>query len=224
MRVMLIVLLLAGFGAQACADQLGNAADGLAYARAHCAECHGVETGRDDFSPNVDRRCLTPESAALAVETEDRAALIDSLILCKFLRGVFGDLFAEAAEMLRLVTGWDVSGEELRATSRRIVAAKKLFNSRAGWQPSEDVLPKRFLSRALSDDPAAHLSREQLAAAVQAYNLHRGWTAEGWLPCELLAELDYSAASAKTASTETLNPGSVADVATSPGTKSPCTR
>ena len=54
MRVMLIVLLLAGFGTQVCADQLGNAADGLAYARAHCAECHGVETGRDDFSPNVD--------------------------------------------------------------------------------------------------------------------------------------------------------------------------
>lgn len=54
MRVMLIVLLLAGFGTQVCADQLGNAADGLAYARAHCAECHGVETSRDDFSPNVD--------------------------------------------------------------------------------------------------------------------------------------------------------------------------
>ena len=54
MRVMLIALLLAGIGAPARADQLGNAADGLAYARAHCAECHGVETSRDDFSPNVD--------------------------------------------------------------------------------------------------------------------------------------------------------------------------
>ena len=54
MRVMLVVLLLAGFGAEARADQLGNAADGLAYARAHCAECHGVEATRDDFSPNVD--------------------------------------------------------------------------------------------------------------------------------------------------------------------------
>jgi len=54
MRFMLVVLLLAGFGAEARADQLGNAADGLAYARAHCAECHGVEATRDDFSPNVD--------------------------------------------------------------------------------------------------------------------------------------------------------------------------
>ena len=27
----------------------------------------------------------------LAVETEDKAALMDSLILCKFLRGVFAD-------------------------------------------------------------------------------------------------------------------------------------
>ena len=42
-----------------------------------------------DFSSRVDRLAGGVESARAAVETEDPAALIDSLILCKFLRGVF---------------------------------------------------------------------------------------------------------------------------------------
>ena len=102
-----------------------------------------------DFSAQVDRLHGTPDAAIQAVETEDRAALIDSLILCKFLRGVFTDLFAEAADLLRLVTSWDVSGDELRTTARRVVTAKKLFNQREGWTAAEDTLPRRFLSEGL---------------------------------------------------------------------------
>ena len=99
-----------------------------------------------DFSARADRLHGTPEAALLAIETEDRAALMDSLILCKFLRGVFGDLYAESADLLRHVTGWDVTAAELCMTARRIVTAKKLFNIREGWTPAEDTLPERFLS------------------------------------------------------------------------------
>ena len=45
-----------------------------------------------DFSDRTDRRQLSPEDALLAVETENKAAVMDSLILCKFLRGVFDDV------------------------------------------------------------------------------------------------------------------------------------
>jgi aldehyde:ferredoxin oxidoreductase len=143
-----------------------------------------------DFSERVDRRHVEPEAAILAVETEDRAALLDSLILCKFLRGVFSDLFTESSQMLNLVTGWDTTAEELRLTARRIVTAKKLFNIQAGWRPDEDTLPERFLKTPLADDEQAELSRERLAALVEAYNLARGWTRDGFLPSEHLAALD----------------------------------
>jgi aldehyde:ferredoxin oxidoreductase len=113
------------------------------------------------------------------VETENKAALMDSLILCKFLRGVFTDFYGEAAHMLRLVTGWDTSDAELRLTAERIVAAKKLFNIRAGWTPAEDTLPPRLLRSALSDDPQAALSSEHLTTAIAAYNEARGWTVMG---------------------------------------------
>src|SRR5205823_3878333 len=90
-----------------------------------------------DFSSKTNRLQGGPDTARLAIETEDKAALIDSLILCKFLRGVFTDLFTESADLLSLVTGWDITSDELRSSVRRIVTAKKLFNIREGWSPAE---------------------------------------------------------------------------------------
>jgi aldehyde:ferredoxin oxidoreductase len=139
-----------------------------------------------DFSAAADRLRGSEESARLAVETEDRAALIDSLILCKFLRGVFADLWAESAGLLQKVTGWDVTADELRADARRVVTAKKLFNVREGWTPAEDTLPRRFLHEGLpaGTAPGATLPAERLRAMVTAYNLARGWTPDGRVPRE----------------------------------------
>ncbi|MBA3708581.1 MAG: aldehyde:ferredoxin oxidoreductase, partial [Planctomycetes bacterium] len=144
-----------------------------------------------DFSETVDRLKGSPEGARLATEPEDKAALMDSLILCKFLRGVFSDFYGEAAAMLKAVAGWDVTADELRATAARIVALKKAFNIREGWTPADDTLPKRFLSEGLPDGAAkgAVIPRERLQAMVRAYNLARGWTEDGWLPETVYQEL-----------------------------------
>jgi aldehyde:ferredoxin oxidoreductase len=145
-----------------------------------------------DFSERVDRRHLTPQAARLAVETEDRAALLDSLILCKFLRHALSDLYEEAAQMLRLVCGWEVLPQELVRCSQRIVTARKLFNLRAGWTPEEDTLPARLLAAPLPDDPAARLTAEQLQRAKEAYYAARGWTAQGQVPPAQLDALDLA--------------------------------
>jgi aldehyde:ferredoxin oxidoreductase len=128
-----------------------------------------------DFSDKVDRRNVTLDDVRHAIETEDKAALMDSLIMCKFLRGVFEDFYAEAADMLRSVTGWAVTGDEMRETARRIVTARRQFNLLAGWTPAEDTLPERFLNTPLPNDPAASLSRERLDALVAEYHRQRGW-------------------------------------------------
>jgi aldehyde:ferredoxin oxidoreductase len=128
-----------------------------------------------DFSDKVDRRHVTLDAVRHAIDTEDKAALMDSMIICKFLRGVFDDFHAEAAEMLRSVTGWDVSADELRETAKRIVCAKRQFNLLAGWTPAEDTLPERFLSTPLPNDPEASLSRERLDSLVAEYHRQRGW-------------------------------------------------
>jgi aldehyde:ferredoxin oxidoreductase len=128
-----------------------------------------------DFSDKVDRKHVTVDAVHYAIETEDKAAIMDSLIVCKFLRGVFDDFYIEAADMLRLVTGWDVTAGELRETAVRIVRAKREFNLLAGWTIGEDMLPDRFLKGCLAGDPAATLSREQLSLLVNEYHRQRGW-------------------------------------------------
>ena len=126
-----------------------------------------------DFSDKVDRRHATRESVRHAIDTEDRAALMDSLILCKFLRGVFSDFHEESAAMLRAITGWDITADELRETARRVLAVKREFNVRAGWTAEEDTLPDRFFDDSLPDDPDAILTRERLRELVAEYHQQR---------------------------------------------------
>ncbi|MGE0022299.1 MAG: c-type cytochrome [Hyphomicrobium sp.] len=52
LHVLVVAMLIAAGGAEA--QDLGDARLGGDYARAHCAECHGVEAAGDDFSPNPD--------------------------------------------------------------------------------------------------------------------------------------------------------------------------
>jgi aldehyde:ferredoxin oxidoreductase len=128
-----------------------------------------------DFSDKVDRRHVTLDAVRYAIETEDKAALMDSLIICKFLRGVFEDFYTEAADMLHRVSGWDATADELRETARRIVGIKRQFNLMAGWTLDEDTLPARFLDTRLPSDPAAAIDRRQLEALVAEYHRQRGW-------------------------------------------------
>jgi aldehyde:ferredoxin oxidoreductase len=134
-----------------------------------------------DFSDRVDRLHGDARAARLAIEPEDRAALLDCLILCKFLRGVFGDLYADSAELLRAVTGQDYDADELRAVARRVVDLRKAFNVREGWHPADDTLPRRLLEEPIAEGPVAgaRLTRARLERMVRSYNRARGWSADG---------------------------------------------
>ena len=134
-----------------------------------------------DLSGDLDRLDGGDAHVAAAIETEDRAAVMDSLILCKFLRGVFTDPFGEWAALLASVTGWGVTGDELRATARRIVLAKRVYNIREGWQPSDDWLPDRLLNEpvTLPSGRVATLTAGRLRAMIDAYYEKRGLDHEG---------------------------------------------
>ena len=134
-----------------------------------------------DLSGELDRFDGGDAHVAAAVETEDRAAIMDSLILCKFLRGVFTEPFEEWAGLLSSVTGWDVDGAELRRTARRIVLAKRVYNIREGWRPADDWLPERLLSEPLrlASGREAGLTPVRLRAMIDAYYTARGLDDQG---------------------------------------------
>ncbi len=145
-----------------------------------------------DLSGRQDRLNGGEPHVAGAIETEDRAAIMDSLILCKFLRGVFEDPFSEWAALLGMVTGWDVDAAELEQTARRIVLAKRLFNLREGWTRAEDWLPERFLTQSLELDSGrtATLTAERLTGMIDGYYRGRGLEPTGVPSRDTLRELD----------------------------------
>ncbi|TWT58812.1 putative oxidoreductase YdhV [Thalassoglobus neptunius] len=134
-----------------------------------------------DFSPGVDRLNPGNRAAQMAVETEDEASIMDSLILCKFLRGVFEDRMSSMATMLELVTGANFNSESLKERAAGIVTAKKLFNIRQGWTAAEDTLPDRFFNLPVRGTPSdgAILNREVLRNQIQAYYSLRKWSPSG---------------------------------------------
>ncbi len=127
-----------------------------------------------DLSEETDRTVADPEKGGLAARSEVKAAVLDSLVLCKFLRGVFEDLPSETAVLLRLVTGWEFTGAELEAVGERVVNLRKLYNLREGATRAEDTLPERLLA----GGPGA-LDRGGLDSMIAAYFAARGWDADG---------------------------------------------
>jgi aldehyde:ferredoxin oxidoreductase len=145
-----------------------------------------------DLSGRHDRLAGGEPHVRGAIDTEDRAAIMDSMILCKFLRGVFDDPLPQWAELLNTVTGWNTDGDELATTARRIVMAKRLFNVREGWTRDEDWLPERFLSESLQLDSgrAATLTSDQLAGMISSYYRGRGLDSAGLPTAAELGRLD----------------------------------
>ncbi len=148
-----------------------------------------------DLSGGVDRFTGGPAHVAAAVDTEDRAAVMDSMILCKFLRGVFEDPFTEWARLLALVTGWDLDADELHATARRIVRAKRAFNLREGATAADDTLPARMLETPLElgSGRRAALSADRLREMVAGYYRARGLDEDGRVVAADLADLHLQA-------------------------------
>ncbi len=134
-----------------------------------------------DLSGDLDRLAGGDAHVAAAIETEDRAAVMDSMILCKFLRGVFTDPFKEWAAALTAVTGWDIAGPELHDTARRIVLAKRVYNIREGWRPEDDWLPDRLLTESfpLPSGRVASLTPARLRSMIGAYYKSRGLDSAG---------------------------------------------
>ena len=154
--------------------------------------CHNRSGAYEaDFSGEVNRLTADAGRGSLVVASEDFAAVMDSLIVCKFLRKCFTDFYAEGADLVSKVTGWSCSSTELRRVGERIHTLKKMFNIREGWQPKEDWLPERLLSETLPTGVAqgVGLTPTELREMIQGYYKARKWDENGFVPEKKLREL-----------------------------------
>lgn len=124
----------------------------------------------------------------LVAELAEFNAIKFSLCICDF----WGTIdYAIMAELLTLVTGREWTEEEMGQIGRRVVNIGRAFNQREGFDRSHDKVPKRLLTEALKNGPAAGqvIPPEAYEDMLTQYYTAMGWGEDGIMPDDLIATL-----------------------------------
>ena len=139
---------------------------GLSYATAARGACHLRGTFyKAELSGEVAPDQIRGK-ALYHIDYEDRSALFDSLILCRFFRDFY--LWDEIAALIEGSTGLTFNKGELEILANRITQQTRHFNHREGVGAELDTLPRRFLKE--SNAEGAHLEADELALMIDEYN------------------------------------------------------
>ncbi|MGE5187664.1 MAG: aldehyde ferredoxin oxidoreductase family protein [Betaproteobacteria bacterium] len=135
-----------------------------------------------DVKGKVDRLKAERGRGLIVKETEDVNAIIDSLIICKNAKGTLYKELADMAKLYSLVTGVDMTSEQLRAAGERIINIARLINLREGLTRKDDTLPWKVMNQPIQDDgpvKGAVVTQEELDLLIDDYYTSRGWTVDG---------------------------------------------
>jgi aldehyde:ferredoxin oxidoreductase len=107
---------------------------------------------------------------------QDTTAVMDSLGLCNWL--LMGLKFKNFVPLVNSCLGTNYTADDLLSIGERVWNAERLFNMKAGFDGSHDVLPKRFTEEPLSNgDEEGQISR--VKEMLPEYYSLRGWSGEG---------------------------------------------
>ncbi len=137
---------------------------------------------------------LTEEKVRFGYETEVFYSMMDSAELCQFVYGPTWTLYGptETLEMMKAVTGWDLTMDELMEVGRRRLDLFRTFNAREGFGRKDDKLPKKFFKQLVGTGPTAGfaLTHEEVDTAIEQYYKMAGWTSDGVPTRETLKKHD----------------------------------
>jgi aldehyde:ferredoxin oxidoreductase len=137
---------------------------------------------------------LTEEKVRFAYETEVFYSMLDSAELCQFVYGPTWTLYdgKDTVEMMKAVTGWDLTLEELMEVGRRRLSLFRTFNAREGLGRKDDRLPKKFFKALKGTGPTAGfaLTHEEVDSAIDHYYKLAGLNADGAPTPETLKQHD----------------------------------
>ena len=137
---------------------------------------------------------LTEEKVRFAYETEVFYSMMDSAELCQFVYGPTWTLYDgnDTVAMMKAVTGWDLTLEELMEVGRRRITLFRTFNAREGFGRKDDKLPKKFFKPLTGTGPTAGfaLTHEEVDTAIDHYYKLAGLTANGAPTRAALKQLD----------------------------------
>lgn len=160
--------------------------------------CHNRSAAYDpDIKGDVDRFSVDETRGRLAMDTEEYAAVYDTLPLCKFIRRCFtgkadrAGAWPAIASLINATTGWDLKFEDIDLIGTRATTIKKAFNIREGWKREDDTLPWRWMHDPMTKGPSAghFTTEEELEYMKDLYYEAKGWTKQGLIPKTKLIEL-----------------------------------
>jgi aldehyde:ferredoxin oxidoreductase len=146
-------------------------------------------TGKFWKFKDVDRFSSEGKGAEI-MEMEDLVVLYDALGVCKFSRGYF--LASGFIDVLKAVTGVEITEEELLRTGERINNLKQLFNLREGMIRDDYVLPEKITSVPIPEGVSeGHLvTLDEMDRMLEDYFRVRGWGTNSVPTREKLNELE----------------------------------
>jgi len=173
-------------------DPRGMKTAALGFAVSFRGACHNRHGAYDyDLEGQVDR--LSSENKGeLVKKNEDWYAIIDSLIICKFSRDLYKDVFGDSARLYSLVTGIPTKDEDMRKAGERIVNLARIFNIREGLTRQDDHLPLKIMTVPIPDEgpvKGSFVSKEDLDKLLDDYYRVRGWSSNGVPLLSKLGEL-----------------------------------
>jgi len=160
--------------------------------------CHNRSAAYDpDMKGETNRLTVDETRGRVAAESEEYAAVYDTLPLCKFIRRCFtgkadrSGAWPAIANLINATTGWNYGYDDVDLIGIRAHTIKKSFNIREGWTQADDDLPWRWKNEAMHSGPGAgvYVTEEELAYLKKIYYEAKGWTPEGLIPKELLIKL-----------------------------------
>jgi aldehyde:ferredoxin oxidoreductase len=122
---------------------------------------------------------LNAEMVRYALVTQQAYSALDSVNVCQFVYGPAWQLYSmnHLTEMVRAVTGWDVSLYEIMKVGERRLNMLRAFNAREGIGRERDMLPDRFFDQPLRGGPSDGyvLDRAEWQRAMDTYYAMAGW-------------------------------------------------
>jgi aldehyde:ferredoxin oxidoreductase len=126
---------------------------------------------------------LGAEKVRFAAYTHIFYSILDTLELCQFVWGPAWTLFGptETVELVRAVTGWQVSLYELMRVGERRLNMLRYFNAREGLDRQQDTLPKKFFKPLGGSGPSAGVAidPQEFESALDTYYAIMGWSPQG---------------------------------------------
>ncbi len=142
---------------------------GLSYATSARGACHLRGTFyKAELSGQVEKEMISGKATHM-IDFEDRAAISDCLILCRFFRDFY--LWEELAELIAGSTGLEYDRETLQKFANGVTEATRAYNQREGIGPETDTLPRRFFTTPTAEGVA--FSEEDFRLMLSEYNEQR---------------------------------------------------